>query len=79
MSKFIVVAAGDSSFLLKEAHNFLHLDSLTAVKHYDVFESNDDNDLDEVLPLFESGIVYEDLSEFDKSTTFRYRQVLGQI
>lgn len=78
MSKFIVLATDDSSFLLKEAHNFLNLKHLTAVKQYDVFESNHDSDLQEILPLFESGVIYEDLSEFNQVNSFRFRQVLGQ-
>lgn len=78
MSKFIVVAAKDSSFLLKEAHNFLNLNNLMAVKQYEVFESNSEDDLHEILSLFDSEAIYNDLSSFKKPNTFRHRQVLGQ-
>ena len=78
MSKFIVVPAQDSSFLLKEAHHFLKLTNLQVVKQYDVFETSDEGDLTLVEPLFEQGIIYENLESFNISTAFRYRQVLGQ-
>lgn len=78
MSKFIVVAANDSSFLLKEAHSFLNLPSLKKVKQYDVFEVLADEDLRTILPLIPGGELLDDLSKFDTTTSFRYRQVLGQ-
>lgn len=78
MSKFIVVAANDSSFLLKEAHTFLNLASLKKVKQYDVFEVLADEDLRTILPLIPGGELLDDLSKFDTATSFRYRQVLGQ-
>ncbi|WWL40586.1 hypothetical protein VQP54_01270 [Ruoffia tabacinasalis] len=78
MSKFIVVPAQDSSFLLKEAHYFLKLTNLQAVKQYDVFETSDESELTLVEPLFEQGLIYENLESFNTSTAFRYRQVLGQ-
>lgn len=78
MSKFIVVPAPDSSFLLKEAHHFLKLTNLQAVKQYDVFETSDEGDLSLVEPLLEQGLIYENLESFNISTAFRYRQVLGQ-
>ena len=78
MSKFIVVPVQDSSFLLKEAHHFLKLTNLQAVKQYDVFETSDESELTLVEPLFEQGLIYENLESFNTSTAFRYRQVLGQ-
>lgn len=78
MSKFIVVPANDSSFLLKEAHNFLKLSSLKAVKQYDVFEVLADQDLSAIVPLIPGGKLLDDLSIYELPTNFRYRQVLGQ-
>ncbi|MGO4929020.1 phosphoribosylformylglycinamidine synthase [Fundicoccus sp. Sow4_D5] len=78
MSKFIVLPANDSSFLLKEAHNFLNLPTLEAVKQYEVFEVLADEELSAILPLIPGGILVDDLSAFNNATSFRYRQVLGQ-
>lgn len=78
MSKFIVVPAPSSEFLLKEGHHFLNLTNLLEVKQYDVFETNEDSDLSLIEPLFDRGIIYEDLKQFQTDTAFRYRQVLGQ-
>lgn len=78
MSKFIVVAANESSFLLKEAHNFLNLPRLESVKQYDVFEVLADQDLSAILPLIPGGKMVNDLSSYESSTSFRYRLVLGQ-
>lgn len=78
MSKFIVVPANNSSFLLKEAHNFLKLSNLELVKQYDVFEVLADEDLSAILPLIPGGDMLDDLSAYDQPTSFRYRQVLGQ-
>lgn len=78
MSNFILVPAQDSSFLLKETHNFLGITNLEAVKQYDVFETTDDIDLNLVLPLFDEGVIYSNLDEFQTSSSLRYRQVLGQ-
>lgn len=78
MNKFIVMPINDSSFLLKEAHNYLNLTSLQAVKQYDVFEANEEADLDLILPLFEEAVVVDSLADYQTDTSFRYRQVLGQ-
>ncbi|UUX35020.1 phosphoribosylformylglycinamidine synthase [Fundicoccus culcitae] len=78
MSKFIVVEANDASFLLKEAHQFLGLNDLESVKQYDVFEVSLVDELDAILPLFDQGVIVDDLSDYETATSFRYRQILGQ-
>ena len=78
MSKFIITPTNDSSFLLKEAKQFLGLNNLETVKQYEVFESNEQSDLSKILPLLPGSFLTENLDELELATSFRYRQVLGQ-
>lgn len=78
MSKFIITPTNDSSFLLKEAKQFLGLNNLATVKQYEVFESDEQSDLSKILPLLPGSFLTENLDELELATSFRYRQVLGQ-
>ncbi|MDO4670912.1 MAG: phosphoribosylformylglycinamidine synthase subunit PurQ [Aerococcus sp.] len=78
MHQFVIVPAEDSTFYLKEAHQFLHLDRLTAVKQYDIFEYEADTLNEAALQVFPNYEVTDDLEALAQPNSFRYRQILGQ-
>lgn len=78
MHQFVIVPLEDSAFYLKEGRQFLHLEQLTAVKQYDIFEYEAETLTEEVLNLFTKQTLSTDLSALDLPNSFRYRQILGQ-